>query len=189
MNFLTHILISKALYRHFSQKRALNKWDFLYGSIKPDLSSGCLKTPHVLDNYLFIVTDRTNQLTNLSESPKELSVELGVICHYICDFFCYYHINKQLHKKLFHHFIYEIRLQLALHSLLRRKKAIVKPSRKSPRYNIGSIIMEMRREYHSKRITLNRDIDYAFLASVWACESIFYRLDQVTETSAVTNPA
>jgi len=189
MNFLTHIMISRSLYRHFSKRNDLSRWDFLYGSIKPDLSSKCLKNPHILDNYLFVVTNSINQLSSRKLSQKEFSVELGIICHYICDFFCYYHLDNQIHKKLFDHFIYELRLHMSLHSLLRQQRIIIKPSRKNPRYNVGSLVMEMRREYHSRRNTLKRDLDFAFLTSIWACESIFYILDQDSETSFISNPA
>ena len=189
MNFLTHIMISRTLYRHFAKEQELNKWDFLYGNIKPDLSSKCLRNPHVLDNYFFLVCNQTNQIVNQRVSSKEFSVELGVICHYICDFFCYYHLNNNLHKKLYDHFIYELRLHLALRSMLYQKQVKIKPSRKNPRKNIGSIVMEMRKEYGTKRITLKRDIEYAFLASIWACESIFYLLDHASESAAMTNPA
>ncbi|MEL7657885.1 MAG: zinc dependent phospholipase C family protein, partial [Bacillota bacterium] len=174
MNFLTHITISGALYRHFAKEQGLNRWGFLYGNIKPDLSSKCLQNPHVLDNYFFMVCSQTNQLVSQGASPKELSVELGIICHFICDFFCYYHLNSKLHKSFLDHFIYELRLHMVLHLMLHQKKIKLKPSRKNPRKSIGSIVMEMRKEYHTKHITCKRDIEYAFLASIWACESIFY---------------
>ncbi len=172
MNFLTHILISKTVYRRLSRQTEIDKGAFLYGNIKPDLTPKCLSNPHTLDNYLFIVCGKSNQLLNQDLSVNEFSEELGVLCHHICDFFCYYHSDSQLHHKLFAHFIYELRLHFLMRTMLLERKITFSTSGKAIRKNIGFIIMEMRKEYLSRKQSPREDIRYAFLATIWSCESI-----------------
>ncbi|HVI40544.1 MAG TPA: zinc dependent phospholipase C family protein [Anaerovoracaceae bacterium] len=187
MNFLTHIMISKTLYRHLSKEMDLDRSAFLYGNIKPDLSPKCLRNPHILENYLFIVCNQSNQLINHHAPLKEYSVDLGEICHYICDFFCYYHLDYKIYHKLFYHFLYEIRLHLALCSLLLKQKINLTPGRENPDKNIASMVMEMRKEYMTEHKTLQRDIEYAFTTALWACEAISRLSSDTAESAAEIN--
>jgi hypothetical protein len=173
MNFLTHIMISKALYRQLSKRMDLDRAAFSYGNIKPDLSPKCLRDPHLLENYLFIVATRSNQLIGKNPGQKEFSADLGVICHYICDFFCYYHLDRRLYHRLFNHFMYEVRLHLAFCSMMKKNVRLLS-GRKNPGKSVASMVMEMRKEYMTKQKTFQRDIEYALLTSLWACELIFH---------------
>lgn len=172
MNFLTHILISKTLYRHLSSQIDLDQKAFSYGNIKPDLSPQCLRNPHMLENYLFIIHHDTNRLISQRTPVKEFSVELGMVCHYICDFFCYSHLNHNLYHKLLHHFFYEIRLHLALRGMLLLHKIKLPSVSKAPVRNLPVLVMAMRKEYMTKQKTLQRDIEYAITTSLLVCQSI-----------------
>jgi len=194
MNFLTHIMISKRLYRYLSKEMYLDKFAFLYGNIKPDLSPQCLRNPHMLENYLLIVSNDSNRLIGNTSSVKEFSADLGVVCHYICDFFCYCHLNSRLYHKLAGHFFYELRLHLAYCSLLIRQKSKKEFTAKSkiavhsccryPGRSVASMVMEMRKEYAAGRRTLQKDIEYALLASFWACQQISRLSQTAAEDSA-----
>jgi len=185
MNFLTHVLISKTLYRHLSEKMELDQKSFSYGNIKPDLSPQCLRKPHMLENYLFLVYHDSNQLISHSTPIKEFSIELGVLCHYICDFFCYCHLNHKLYHKLFRHFIYEIRLHVVLCGMLLGHKTNLPNEGKAPAGNLAAMVMEMRREYMTKPKTLQRDIEYALLTSLYACQLI----DRLSKNAAESSTA
>jgi hypothetical protein len=187
MNFLTHIMISKTLYRHLSQKMYIDQKAFFYGNIKPDLSPQCLRNPHILENYLFIVCNDSNQLINQNPPAKEFSVALGVICHYICDFFCYCHLDNKIYHKLLRHFIYEIQLHLAFCFMLMNHKVNISFGRKIPGKNIASMVIEMRKEYKTKQKTLQRDIEYAILTSLWACELILHFSRDAAEPAAAVS--
>ena len=184
MNFFTHIMISKRLYKYLSKEMYLDKYAFLYGNIKPDLSPQCLRNPHLLENYLLIVSSDSNRLIDNTASVREFSADLGVICHYICDFFCYCHLNSRLYHKLASHFLYELRLHLTYCSLLIRQKIKIAPFSRYPDKSVASMVMEMRKEYTAGRETLQNDIEYALLTSFWACKLISRLSQSAAEDSA-----
>lgn len=196
MNFLTHIMISKALCRQFSGRSELNRRKFCYGGIKPDLFSGCLQNPHIIDNYLFLVRNQFDQLITQGASAANFSEDLGIVCHYICDFFCYYHQNTEIHHKLLRHFFYEMHLHFILCSML-QKNAIKGDSKielpadtgKNSKKNIASLVVEMRKEYIRVRKTARNDIEYAFAACISACELILLSPGEPSEKTSFTNPA
>jgi hypothetical protein len=190
MNFFTHIMFSKELYRQLSHHIELDKKSFCYGNIKPDLSPKCLRNPHLLENYLFIVANSSNRLiTEKNPDLKEFSVDLGIICHYICDFFCYYHVDSKLYHHLLDHFLYEIRLHWVLCSTGIKNKLDTASGRKNPGRSIASMIMEMRKEYMSRQKTFQSDIEYALLTSLWACELISHFSTGSPEPALHSKPA
>ncbi len=173
MNFFTHITIGKYLYLRFSKKERLRPMAFLYGNIKPDLFSKCLSKPHTLENYLFEIHHRAIALNQLPRSSKAYSKELGIICHYICDFFCYYHLTNDLHHQLYPHFKYEWKLHTTLLHRSYRKNLKFKVSRLENHVRIPSLIMKMRKEYANEPKSIDSDIKYAFLTSIYVCDSLF----------------
>ncbi|MFT3983296.1 MAG: zinc dependent phospholipase C family protein [Lachnospiraceae bacterium] len=175
MYFFTHLQISKVLYKHFSGMAKLNKWAFAYGNIKPDLPSHPHQH-HTLENYLTKVCSLSDELASGELSPEEFSLHLGEVCHYVSDFFCHYHVNETIHNKKLHHLLYELKQHYTLLRLPLKQRPQVFPSKKEPREDICSMISELRADYFSQPTSMLRDIDYAFSASVWICESIFYFL-------------
>lgn len=175
MYFFTHLFISKKLYKHFSGDFPLDKKSFAYGNIKPDISHHPIyRNPHTLENYLLFVNDRAKKLVEAEISLKDFSVDLGEICHYVCDFFCYYHLNEIIYRRLFDHFFYELRLHFIMYKIYYGNKRKLLSSRKEPRKNISSIILEMQKEYLLEPVSYKRDIDYALQTTIWTCESILF---------------
>lgn len=172
MYFFSHLFFSKVLYRNFKKEVDLSKLAFAYGNIKPDLPPACFKDRHTLDNYLFIVYDKANQLINNDLDTREFSVKLGEICHFVCDFFCYYHLNDALHKKIFSHLGYELLLHLKLYKYRFKKKIQLPEIKATPKKGFASIILEMRRDYFSNPRSIKKDIDFA----IYAALSIFKRI-------------
>ena len=186
MNFLTHSLISKTLCRHLSKKMDLDLKAFSYGNIKPDLSPQCLRNPHMLENYLFIIQHDYNRLISHNAPVKEFSIALGVFCHYICAFFCRCHLNHKLYHKLLSHFIYEIRLHMAFCSMLRHEIKL-EPDRKGPAGNLAATVMVMRKEYMTKQKTLQMDIEYAVMTSFFVCQLIDRSIKNAAEKTAAAS--
>lgn len=175
MYFFTHLFISRKLYKHFLGELSLDKRAFAYGNIKPDISKDNLhNNTHTLENYLFYVNERAIQIIEKDNTITDLSSHLGEICHYVCDFFCYYHLNDAIYNRMFRHFLYELRLHYVTYVIYYNHKLKISSTRKEPRKNISSIILEMRREYLSQPESYKRDIDYALQTAIWTCESILY---------------
>jgi hypothetical protein len=174
MYFFSHLFISRVLYRNFKNEVKLSKLAFAFGNVKPDLPPAIFKESHTLDNYLFIVYDKANQLINNDLSSKEFSVKLGEVCHFLCDFFCYYHLNDKLHKKLISHLFYELLLHLKLHIYRFKKKLQLPDIKTPPKKGIASIIFEMRREYFSDPRSIKKDIDFALSAAYAIFKRILY---------------
>lgn len=181
MNLLTHVAISKIIYRRFSSKMELDRGAFIYGNIKPDLSYKLMKKAHVMENYFDYVCSSSNKLMKGEVSLEEFSVELGQLCHYVCDFFCRYHLNKEIFHNLGGHFLYELRLQYELWKLTRKDKFELDIYSRKARSDIASIIFQMRSDYFSEAVSLNKDIYYAISTAIWICESVSYFLAQSTE--------
>ncbi len=173
MYFFTHLFISKVLYRHFLPEVELDRHSFSYGNIKPDLPSRG-RNHHTLENCLFTICEYSKELIEEEVTLEHLSIRLGEICHYVCDFFCYYHMNEEIHNRRLHHFFYEIGLHYKFLIAWHKHKVRLSSVLLEPRKDISSIILDMRRDYLSNPPSMARDINYAFMASVWTLESIIY---------------
>ena len=176
------------MYRHFAGEVELDKRAFAYGNIKPDIPSKN-RIHHTLENCLFTVCDYSNQLMDEEETSLEaFSVRLGEICHYVCDFFCYYHLNEEVYGEKLHHFMYELKLHHELLRIWLKHKLKLMPSKMEPRRDIYSIVLDMRKVYFSQPGGMKRDIDYAFEASVWTCESIIYFMKYFSDLTEDVKP-
>lgn len=188
MYFSTHLFISKILYRHFLPEVELDRHSFSYGNIKPDLPSHT-RNHHTLENCLFTVCEYSKELMEEKVTLEYMSVRLGEISHYVCDFFCYYHLNEQNHNRRLHHFFYEVGLHYKFLSAWHNHKIQLTGLFLEPNKDISAIILEMRKAYLSQTPSMKRDIDYAFMTSVWACESIIYFMKYPSGLTGTPEPA
>jgi len=69
------VALQKVIESNLSEKMDLDQKSFSYGNIKPDLSPQCLRKPHMLENYLFLVYHDSNRLISQSTPIKEFSIE------------------------------------------------------------------------------------------------------------------
>lgn len=99
----THFIISKSILENIESKKSffISEKNFIYGNIKPDISSKYLLEKHYLDESLNMILEKIKNLCSLTlDSLKKyfsismLSQELGVICHFLCDFFCEPHSER-----------------------------------------------------------------------------------------------
>lgn len=172
----THILFSKIVYKHCLKELnfKLNKNIFMYGNIKPDISSNPFKDSHTLKDSIDIVSQYFTQLDNNKLDIKQFSMILGMICHYIGDYFCLYHTEEYSKKNIFKHLAYEIALHVNLRILLIQGKLKLIDNRSLPQRNILSIIFNMQEKYFQKRRSFLRDITYAVSTITMVAESIIY---------------
>ena len=108
---------------------------------------------------------------NKKVSLQEYSFELGEICHYVCDFFCQYHIDEEIFHKFKAHFLYELKLHF---ELMKNTSNIDFKSMNTTKANIALTIVELQKEYSGNPATMKKDIDYAFSAMMWICETVSY---------------
>lgn len=99
----THFIISKSVLDNLESNKSffLSEKNFIYGNIKPDISSKYVLNKHYLEESLSMVIEKIKYLCQLTLdslkkyfSISKLSQELGVICHFLCDFFTTPHSER-----------------------------------------------------------------------------------------------
>lgn len=170
----THLLISNIIFKYCSKNFniKLNKFNFLYGSIRPDFVRDSSNFHHYLSESMDIVCEYCDQLINTRMSIKKYSVTLGMICHFICDYFCLYHTKEYKERNLFQHFIYELCLHFIFIGLLIFKKIKIITNVDIPEKSISSVIYCMRERYDKESKSFVRDIIYAISAAMMATDLI-----------------
>ena len=118
----THLTISNALIENIDSSKSffLSEKNFIYGNIKPDMTSKYVLHKHYLKEYFDMIIGKIKSLCKLSLdfiekyfSVSKFSQELGVICHFLCDFFCVPHSQRWEFSHSFKkHVVYERDLQL-----------------------------------------------------------------------------
>lgn len=116
MNTFSHlgmsVAIKKAVEKQLNIK--LDTFGFMYGNVKPDISSYLINIPHFKSQAADFVASEIEELMKYKidrygKCSKEFSERLGVVTHYLSDFFCYAH-SKHFKGSLLKHYIYEARL-------------------------------------------------------------------------------
>lgn len=104
--------IAQTVEQNFSLK--LDTRAFIYGSIKPDLSSAYSTILHYKEDSFDYVMQEIRELMNdfldgQEVCPRAFSEKLGVVTHYLADYFCYVH-NSHFKGSMFTHLVYELKL-------------------------------------------------------------------------------
>ena len=117
----THLTISNALIENLDSSKSffISEKNFIYGNIKPDMTSKYVLHKHYLKESFDKIKKKIKSLCKLSLdfiekyfSISKFSQELGVICHFLCDFFCVPHSQRWEFSHSFKkHVIYEKDLQ------------------------------------------------------------------------------
>lgn len=117
----THLTISNALIENLDSSKSffISEKNFIYGNIKPDMTSKYVLHKHYLKESFDMIIRKIKSLCKLSLdfiekyfSISKFSQELGVICHFLCDFFCVPHSQRWEFSHSFKkHVIYEKDLQ------------------------------------------------------------------------------
>jgi hypothetical protein len=170
MTYDTHLYLGTLLYpviRDFWDI-PLSKKRFLYGCVKPDISSLFVRHPHFYGLSRKFIFKKIKKLCNLEPridtKNKKFSEQLGIVLHYTADFFTAVHNTKtdglkehmQFEKLLFSRFITTVNKNTvrsfflfhtetesgALHIIeeIKRLHAEYQPDRKDPFNDLGEIL-------------------------------------------------
>ncbi|HSQ89625.1 zinc dependent phospholipase C family protein [Romboutsia sp.] len=113
----THFLIANSILENIDNNKSffISEKNFIYGNIKPDISSKYVFLKHYRTESLGLITFKVNYLCNLNLdslskyfSLSKFNQELGVICHFLCDFFCVPHSQRwEFKHSMKKHMLYE----------------------------------------------------------------------------------
>ena len=181
----THTLIAKSIVNNIDENKHffLNENHFIYGNIKPDLSSKYFFKKHYLKESYDMIESKVNYLCNLNLnnlskyfSVGVLSQELGVICHFLCDFLCVPHSYRwEFKHSMKKHLSYETEL-----NTIAKETNLDKFIGDDIKYNsFGEFFNSLYIEYQQ---ILDHKNDLLF--SVYACKSVVnYILDSILKNT------
>ena len=182
----THILIGKSIVENINENKSffISDKNFIYGNIKPDISSKYVLQKHYLEESLEMIFTKVEYLCTLNLdciskyfSISKSSQELGGICHFLCDFFCVPHSRRwEMTHSMNKHITYEKELSIVAKETDLRKFKGDNIEANSFREFFNSIYLE----YQSKT-EYNNDL----LFSNYVCNSVVnYILDAVLSNTA-----
>ena len=184
----THTLISKSIFDNIDKNKnfLINEKHFIYGNIKPDLSSKYFFKKHYLKESYDMIESKVNYLCslNLSSLSKhfssgKFSQELGVICHFLCDFFCVPHSYRwEFKHSMKKHICYETELDI-----IAKETNLNKFTGDNIKYDsFSEFFYSLYDEY---QLILDHRNDLLF--SVYACNSIInYILDCILKNTVTS---
>ena len=181
----THLTISQALIENLDPNKSffLSEKNFIYGNIKPDMTSKYVLHKHYLKESFDMIINKIKSLCKLSLdfiekyfSVSKFSQELGVICHFLCDFFCVPHSQRWEFSHSFKkHVIYERDLQIVT------KETDFSKLERDPIHNIGveEFFNRLYRQYVKEE-----DFKNDLFFSTYMCNSVVnYILDCILENT------
>ena len=182
----THTLIGKSIVENINENKSffISDKNFIYGNIKPDISSKYVLQKHYLEESLEMIFTKVEYLCTLNLdciskyfSISKFSQELGVICHFLCDFFCVPHSRRwEMTHSMNKHITYEKELSIVAKETDLRKFKGDNIEANSFREFFNSIYLE----YQSKTEYKND-----LLFSNYVCNSVVdYILDAVLSNTA-----
>ena len=181
----THTLIAKSIVNNIDENKHffLNENHFIYGNIKPDLSSKYFFKKHYLKESYDMIESKVNYLCNLNLNSLSkyfsvgvLSQELGVICHFLCDFLCVPHSYRwEFKHSMKKHLSYETEL-----NTIAKKTNLNKFINDDIKYDsFGEFFNSLYIEYQQ---ILDHKNDLLF--SVYACNNVVnYILDSILKNT------
>ncbi len=182
----THFIISKAVLENLDGNKSsfISEKNFIYGNIKPDISSKYVFSKHYLSESFSMVMDKIKYLCHLSlDSLKRyfpisrLSQELGVICHFLCDFFTAPHSERwRFYHSMNKHVTYEKELDSYA------KNMTFSNCNLSPKIdnNVEEFFHVLYKNYKSNDISYENDLKY----SAYICTSVVsYIIDCIVSNS------
>ena len=184
----THTLIAKSIVNNIDENKHffLNENHFIYGNIKPDLSSKYFFKKHYLKESYDMIESKVNYLCNLNLNSLSkyfsvgvLSQELGVICHFLCDFLCVPHSYRwEFKHSMKKHLSYETEL-----NTIAKKTNLNKFINDDIKYDsFGEFFNSLYIEYQQ---ILDHKNDLLF--SVYACNSVVnYILDYILNNTVIS---
>ena len=181
----THILVAKKVCKIVEENLdiKINRRWFLYGSIKPDITTKKCPAEHYKEKGEYFVISEINDISQngIIEGKvlsKELSMRLGVLCHYLSDFFCKAH-SKEFNNRSVKHVVYEMLLTLAVKKHKRGSTTCI-PYAKSD--EIYDYINVLHARYTALENCFSKDIDYSIISSTFTIISIINSITMKNDT-------
>ncbi|MBC5996318.1 hypothetical protein EAI30_10465 [Romboutsia ilealis] len=182
----THILIGKSIVENINENKSffMSDKNFIYGNIKPDISSKYVLQKHYLEESLEMIFTKVEYLCSLNLdciskyfSISKFSQELGVICHFLCDFFCVPHSRRwEMTHSMNKHITYEKELSIVAKETDLKKFKGDSIEANSFREFFNSIYLEYQRKTEYKN---------DLLFSNYVCNSVVnYILDSILSNTA-----
>ena len=174
----THLLIGENVYSYIQRKLRveLNKTNFLYGNVKPDIVFRLSSKSHRIKDSLEFVLQEIDRLMTLKDiSIPQFSVDLGVISHFMSDFFCSAHCyDSEEVKGIVKHLYYEFNLHYQFKKTLRDMSSHIfeKEIDELKNRTISEAITLLRTFYSQKIFCVKNDIYYALKASTLITRNI-----------------
>ena len=184
----THTLISKSILNNIDKNKnfLVNENHFIYGNIKPDLSSKYFLKKHYLKESYNMIESKVNYLCSLDLislskyfQSGNFSQELGVICHFLCDFFCVPHSYRwEFKHSMKKHIAYETELDT-----IAKEINLSKFTGDNIKYNsFSEFFYSLYNEY---QLILDHRNDLLF--SVYVCNSVInYILDCILKNTTTS---
>lgn len=124
MNTISHVVIANKINRDIENILgiSINRYSFVYGSVRPDLRRGKFDTTHYKEEaktYVYKMIEKVFEDYDENWNSREFYVRLGEVIHFITDFFTYPHNKNHYEGARKDHHMYEFRQVLIL--LNRRK--------------------------------------------------------------------
>lgn len=181
----THLIISNSIIENLDSNKSffLSNNNFLYGNVKPDLTSKYFLRKHYLDESFNMIMNKIKTLSSLSLdfiekyfSISSFSQELGVVCHFLCDFFCVPHSQRwEFSHSFTKHVVYEKNLQSVAKEINFNKIGRDKISHEG----VEDFFNNLYEEYTKKE-----DYKNDLLFSTYMCNSVVnYILDCIMENT------
>ncbi|WZL74707.1 zinc dependent phospholipase C family protein [Clostridiaceae bacterium 35-E11] len=176
----THRLIGQKVHENVQKllNIRLNKNNFIYGNMKPDLVYRLSSKSHCMKDSLYFVIDEMNRLLSTDKmNIEQFSIDLGVINHFLSDFFSspHYHQGEKFNG-IIRHMNYEYKLhkifkKLERYNLLNLSILKIESFTKS---TILETILYLEDTYKKQNVNIENDIYYALrvstLASIYILE-------------------
>lgn len=175
MLYTTHLVFANIIYKNILTAYGirLRKSSFIYGNIKPDMSSMIVNIPHNIDESgLFILNEieiLINEVNSLSQlRTREFARKLGIITHYVSDYFCLPHNKGFMNEGIVKHMLYERRIN----KLCREQNGIMAPDmyindfKDSEYESIREYLTDKHNKYCCEGRFMQTDINYAVQTSM-----------------------
>ena len=187
----SHLYLASILNKELNKNGyKVNKKNFYYGNIKPDIIAKFKKHPHKITSSLDFIMEEIQNLSTFGNiiSLKEFSIQLGVICHYVTDFFTYVH-NSDYHGSLSKHLKYELKLNTNLKTMVKdlsRANIFIMPNISKSIKEFKNYLLKMHDKYMNEEVTFIKDFSYAIAACTSLCLTVFSLLSAINMPLAMS---
>lgn len=149
----------------------LNKTQFAFGNIKPDIARIKHPIEHTFKGSFDFVLDEVKRYNYDMYSIKNPSVHLGMLSHYMSDFFCSKHYYKDK-KGLISHIKYENKLHNTLNNIADMPELSYIKTMSYISGSFSDIIKKLKKEYQKFQPSIENDIEFALQASLIVCSYV-----------------